>query len=556
MYGAGGATTSYEEMEHADLLFLWGANPREAHPIIFHHMLRGIKNGARLVVVDPRFTPTAQFAHIYLRVRVGTDIALANAIGHVILEEGLANREFIENATEGLDAYREKVARYTPEFAESIAGVPAGKIRQVARLYAQAPRAIIAWTLGVTEHHNATDTVYALANLANLTGHIGRYGSGLAPLRGQNNVQGGGDMGALPNRLPGGFDVENPEARARFEAAWGAKIPPKAGRHQSLMFDGMENGEIRAAYVIGENPVMSEANHARVERLFAGLEFLVVQDVFLTQTAALADVVLPSALSWVECDGTVTNSERRVQLLRKAVDPPRGARDDIMIIQDLARRLGHDWHYTCAEDVWNELRSLSPLHRGMSYRRLAEAGGLQWPCPDEDHPGTKFLHERLWKRPVEGKRAPFVPVDWEPPHEEPDEEYPFLLTTGRRLEFYNTGTQSRAYAWPRGQMTYVQIHPDDARRLGVEDEDLVRVASRRGALLAPARLDPTLAPGLVFMAFHHPELVPTNLLTVDAWDRKSGTAEFKAAAVAITRVARRGEWTEDMLGKEASRHGA
>ena len=410
MYGAGGGTTSYEELEHADLLFLWGSNPREAHPIMFHHMLRGMRRGARMIVVDPRRTPTAQLAHLHLQIRVGADIALANAIGRVILDEGLQHREFIEHATSDFDAYRSQVDDYTPEFAEGVSGIPAATIREVARAYATAPNAIICWTLGITEHHNATDGVYALCNLANLTGHVGRYGSGLDPLRGQNNVQGGGDMGAVPNRLPGGADLEDPQQRAPYEAAWGVALPPKRGLHQSLMFEGMERGEIRTAYIIGENPLMSEANQTRARAMLGGLEFVVLQDVALNQTAEIADVVLPSALSWCECDGTVTNSERRVQLMRKALDPPGEARDDILILQDLARRMGHAWGYTSAEDVWNEVRRVSARHRGMSYRRLAEAGGLQWPCPEEGDPGSKFLHARLWQRPVEGKRAPFMPV--------------------------------------------------------------------------------------------------------------------------------------------------
>ena len=541
-------------MERTDLLFLWGSNPRETHPIMFHHMLRGMRNGARLIVVDPRRTPTAQLAHVHLQIRVGADIALANAIGRVILDEGLQHREFIEHATQGLDAYREKVATYTPEFAERVSGVPAETIRRIARMYAAAPRAIICWTLGITEHHNATDGVYALCNLANLTGHVGRDGSGLDPLRGQNNVQGGGDMGAVPNRLPGGADVEDPAQRAPFEAAWGVTLPPKRGRHQSQMFEDMEKGKIRAAYIIGENPLMSEANQKRSRELLGGLDFVVFQDIVLNQTAEIADVVLPSALSWCECEGTVTNSERRVQLMRKAVDPPGEARDDIFILQDVARRMGHDWGFTSAEDVWSEVRRLSARHRGMSYARLAESGGLQWPCVDEDDPGSKFLHERLWRRPVQGRRAPLIPVDWEPPVEQPDEAYPFLLTTGRKLEFYNTGTQSRGYAAPRPQTEFLCIWPDDAQRLGIEEGDLVRVRSRRASLLLPAKPDATLAPGLCFMTLHHPDIIPTNVLTIDAWDPKSGTAEFKATAIAVERVAPRGTWDTDRIGEETEAH--
>ncbi len=556
-------------MEHTDLLFLWGSNPRETHPIMFHHMLRGIRNGARMVVVDPRVSATAEFADIHLQIPVGGDIALANAIGHVIIAEGLQCRDFVENATTGYEGYATCVEAYPPERAEGILGIPADRIREVARMYATAQRAIITWTLGITEHHNATDGVYALCNLANLTGHVGRYGSGLDPLRGQNNVQGGGDMGCLPNKLPGTWDVADPVARARFEAEWGVEVPSVPGLHQSLMFEAMERaghsrpltestekGEIRCAYVIGENPLMSEANQERVSGLLRGLDLLVVQDIAMTQTAEIADAVLPSAASWCECEGTVTNSERRVQLMRRALDPPGQARDDIMIVQDLARRLGQRWSYAGAEDVWNEVRRLSPMHAGMSYARLEALGGLQWPCPAEDHPGSKFLHERLWERPVRGKRAPFIAVEWEPPVEGPDAEYPFLLTTGRRLEFYNTGTQSSGYSAARPQQDALCILPADAAHLGIGEGDLVRVRSRRGALRVAAHLDARLAPGLCFMTLHHPDTVPTNILTLDAWDPKSGTAEFKATAVAVERIAAAGAWAEAEVGREVSAVGA
>ena len=522
------------------MLFLWGSNARETHPIMFHHMLRAIRNGARLVVVDPRRTPTAEFAHEHLQTRVGADIALANAMAHVILEEGLAHHEFVAQATNGIDALRAHVAKYPPERAAEISGVDAATICRVARLYATAPRAILCWTLGITEHHNATDAVFALCNLANLTGHVGRYGSGLDPLRGQNNVQGGGDMGALPNRLPGGAAIEDEAQRAPFEAEWGCPVPPKIGLHQSLMFEAMHEGTIRAAYVIGENPLVSEANGGKTRALLLGLDLLVVQDIALTQTAEIADVFLPSSAAWCECEGTVTNSERRVQLLRKALEPPGQARDDIFIVADLAAAMGQPWAYTCAEDVWNEVRRLSPRHRGMSYGRLAAEGGLQWPCPGEDHPGSLYLHGDLWTRPLERARVPLLPVEWEAPVEQPDAEFPFLLTTGRQLQFYNTGTQSRGYAAAIPQTEALHIWPADAQRLGIGEGDLVRVRSRRAVLLLPASLDPALAEGLCFMTLHHPEDVPTNLLTLDAWDPKSGTAEFKATAIAVERAGSRG----------------
>ena len=395
---------------------------------------------------------------------------------------------------------------------------------------------MICWTLGITEHHNAVDNVLALISLALLTGHVGRYGSGLNPLRGQNNVQGGGDMGALPDRLPGFQYVEREELRAPFERAWGARIPAKRGWHLSGMFDAMERGELTALYVIGENPVQSEADQHRTRRLLEGLEFLVVQDIFLTATGEIADVVLPAAAGWAESEGTVTNSERRVQRVRRALEPPGEARDDLAIIFELARRLGHDWGEPEAERVWNEVRSLSPVHAGTSYARLEAEGGLQWPCYDETHPGELFLHSRLWEDPVPGNRAPFIPVDHDPPVDRLDDEFPIRLTTGRRLDSYNTGVQSGGYASPLRRGETLDISPEDAERYGLAEGERVRVVSRRGAVEVAVRIDETLRPGLTFMTLHFQDDVATNLLTIDATDPKSGTAEFKATAIRIEKL--------------------
>jgi formate dehydrogenase major subunit len=344
-------------------------------------------------------------------------------------------------------------------------------------------------------------------------------------------------MGALPDRLPGFQHVENDQLRARFERAWGVTIPPTRGWHLSAMFDAMERGELRTLYVIGENPVQSEADGARARRLLEGLDFLVVQDIFLTKTAELADVVLPSAAAWAESEGTVTSSERRVQRVRKAVDPPGQARDDLWIVFELARRLGHDWGEPIAEKVWDEVRSLSPVHAGMSYRRLEALGGIQWPCWDENHPGELFLHSRLWARPRVGPPAPFMPVEHDPPVERLSPEFPFRLTTGRRLDSFNTGVQSSAYPSPLRRGETVDMSPEDALALGLAEGDRVRIVSRRGAVEAPVHIDETLRPGLLFMTFHFGDQVATNLLTVDATDPKSGTAEFKAAAVRVEKLA-------------------
>jgi predicted molibdopterin-dependent oxidoreductase YjgC len=536
VFGAGGGTSSYREVEETELILLWGSNARETHPIFFHHVLRGVRNGAKLVAVDPRRTGSGEWADIWLGIDVGSDISLANAIAREIIHTGLANTEFIARATSGYDDYAQCVEAYTLERAERDTGVPAAAIKEVADAYGRADRAMICWTLGITEHHNATDNVLALINLALLTGKVGRYGCGLNPLRGQNNVQGGGDMGAIPNKLPGFQDVEDPALRGRFEAAWKHSIPPRRGYHLSQMFESMEHGELKALYVLGENPARSEADQTRAVHLLSSLDHLVVQDIFLTQTAELAHVVLPAAAGWAESEGTVTNSERRVQRVRRALEPPNGARDDIEIICEIAKRLGCDWGSPTAEQVWDECRSLSPMHAGMSYRRLDELGGIQWPCFDEAHPGTEFLHARLWKDPVEGPRAPFHVVENDPPVDTLTKEFPIRLTTGRRLDSFNTGVQTGGYSSPLRTREALLISPSDAERLGITDGERVLATSRRGSVEVPIRFDASLRPGLAFLTLHFPDQVATNILTIDATDPKSGTAEFKASAIRIDKL--------------------
>ena len=532
----GGGTSSYQEIEETDCILLWGSNARETHPIFFHHLLKGLKHGARLFTIDPRRTTSAEWADTWLGLDVGTDIALANAVGREIIAAGLANEAFIAHATEGFEAYRHSVGEWTLERAEQATGVPAHVIREMAHAYATAPRAMLCWTLGITEHHYAVDNVLSLINLALLTGHVGRWGSGINPLRGQNNVQGGGDMGALPDRLPGFQHVEDDLVRPKFERAWGVPVPPKRGWHLSAMFDAMERGELKAVYVIGENPIQSEADQHHARKLLAMLDTLVVQDLFLTDTAAIADVVLPAAAGAFESDGTVTSSERRVQRCRRTVDPPGEAREDLAIIFDLARAMGHDWGPPEAETVWNELRSLSPMHAGMSYARLEEHRGLRWPCYDETHPGEAFLHGRLWERPLKGPRAPFHAVAHQEPADALTAEFPLRLTTGRRLAEYNTGVQTGAYASPTRRGETLDLSPEDAASYGLDARDLVRIVSRRGAVVAPVHIDPSLRPGLAFMTFHFPEEVQTNQLTIDAQDPKAGTAEFKATAIRLEKI--------------------
>jgi formate dehydrogenase major subunit len=536
VFGAGGGTSSYREAEETDLIVLWGSNARETHPIFFHHLLRGVRNGARLYAVDPRRTSSAEWADAWLGLDVGSDISLANGIAREIIHAGLANREFIDRATDHFDDYAQTVEAYPLDRVERETGVPAEAIREMAHAYATADKAMICWTLGITEHHNAVDNVLALINLALLTGHVGKYGSGLNPLRGQNNVQGGGDMGAIPDRLPGFQHVENDELRERCNTLWNCVVPPKRGWHLSGMFEAMDHGELSALYVIGENPLQSEADRTLTERRLGSLDFLVVQDIVMTATAEIADVVLPAAASWAESEGTVTNSERRVQRVRKALDPPGEAREDLWIIYELARRLGNDWGEASAEATWNEVRAVSPVHAGMSYARLEALGGIQWPCYDESHPGELFLHSRLWENPVPGLRAPFVPVEHDPPVDTLTEEFPIRLTTGRRLDSYNTGVQTTSFKSPMRRGESLDMSPEDIERFGLAEGERVRVTSRRGSLEVPVRTDPGLRPGLTFMTLHFQDEVATNVLTIDATDPKSGTAEFKATAIRIEKL--------------------
>src|SRR5256884_2721183 len=519
------------------MIILWGSNARETHPIFFHHLLRGVRNGARLVTVDPRRTSSAEWADGWRGIDVGSDISLANAIAREIIHNGLADKEFIARATNGYEEFARCVEAYTLERAEADTGVPAAAIQEVALAYGRAKTGMICWTLGITEHHNAVDNVVALINLALLTGKVGRYGCGLNPLRGQNNVQGGGDMGAIPARLPGFQELENPELHEKFARAWGgAEFPMQKGWHLSEMFEAMDRGDLRAVYIVGENPARSEADQTRAVRLLSGLEHLVVQDIFLTQTAELAHVVLPAAAGWAESEGTVTSSERRVQRVRRALEPPAGARDDVAIIVEIAARLGFSWGQPTAEQVWDECRRLSPMHAGMAYHRLDELQGIQWPCPDESHPGTLFLHARLWKDPIEGPPAPFSVVEHDPPVDQLTDEFPIRLTTGRRLDSFNTGVQTGLYTSPLREREALMLSPADATRLGIVDGETVRASSRPGSGPVPGRIEASLRPGLAFMTLHFPDQVSTNVLTIDATDPKSGTAEFKASAIRVDKL--------------------
>lgn len=516
-----------------------GSNTSEAHPIIANRIKKAIKNGLKMIVVDPRKIDMVKFADRHLQIEVGADIALMNGMMHVIIEEGLYNHDWVMSHTTEFDKLKEQVKLYTPEFTAKITGISEEDIIATARQYATAENAMIAYTLGITEHHCGVNNVFDIANLALLTGHIGKEGNGIMPLRGQNNVQGAGDMGCLPNLLTGARPVTDDEYRSRFENHWGVKLNPNVGDTQTRTFEKMEKGEVKALYIIGENPLLADVHLNHLTELFDKLDLVVVQDIFFTETAKKADVILP-AKSWGEVEGTYTNTDRRIQRVRAAVRAHTNVREDWEILCDLAQRMGYDMSYNNSEEIWEEVRLLAhEMYGGMTYERLDKEYSIHYPCPTEDHPGTFVLHERFHQSANENnKKAPFVPVEYTPPVELPDEEYPFTLTTGRRYESYNTHTQTRYYApgvkIKQSEET-VDMHPEDGARLGIEDGEVVEVSSRRGSLTVKAKLTDQVTPGLVFMSFHWSE-VPTNVLTINEYDPISGTAEFKACAVNIKKI--------------------
>ena len=536
MVGKGAMTNSIEELADTDLLLVAGSNTTEAHPVISLRMKRAVKNGAKLIVVDPRKTELTKWATRHLQIKIGTDIPLFNALAHVMIKENLFDAEYVENRTEGFDELAKHVENYTPEYAAEICGVSAEDIYATAREYASASgKAAICYTLGITEHSCGSHNVQSVANLGMLGGNFGKPSAGVNPLRGQNNVQGASDSGALPTDLPGYQKIERPGVREKFEAAWGVDLPKRRGITKITAMDQMIRKRVRAAYIMGENTVVSDPNTNHAQAALEALDFLVVQDIFMTDTAKLADVVLPAA-SFAESDGTFANSERRVQRVRPAIAPVGESKTDVDILLELMKRFGGPEKSRTASDVWDEMRQLAPLFAGISYDRLEGEGGIQWPCPHEDHPGTQYLHKDEMDSGIPGF---FAPVDHVPPVEEPDAEYPLVLTTGRRRSTYHTGTQTgRASGFDLlVPSEFVEINPSDATSLGVVDGEVVEVSSRRGSVTAPVKVTERSPKGAVFMTFAFPELTQTNRLTSDAYDFITETPEFKACAVKINRVA-------------------
>lgn len=529
VFGSGAMTNSIPEIVNNDLLFVIGSNTTETHPIIGLKMKRAFRRGAKLIVADPRKIDLVRFADLWLQHRPGTDVALLNSIMHVILKESLEDSEFIKNHTEGFEGFRASLAEFTPEVGEKITGVPKEKIREAALLYANAERAGIYYTMGITQHTHGTDNVYSIANLALMTGHLGRESVGVNPLRGQNNVQGASDMACAPNVFPGYQKVDIPQTREKFEKEWGVALSGTAGLTATEMTEAASRGSLKAMYIMGENPVLSDPDMHHTVKALKNLDFLVVQDIFLTETADLADVVLP-ATSFAEKDGTFTNTERRVQRVRKAVNPPGEAREDSWVIAEISKRLGYEMNYRSMEEVMQEIGRVWPAMAGISYGRI-ERRGIQWPCPTPDHPGTPYLFKGGFPR---GKGR-FTSVAFRPSAEVPDKEYPFVLSTGRQLFQYHTGTMTRknpALEAVAGARPYVEIHPEDARKLGIEEGQKIRVSSRRGSIEISAMVTERPLQGMVFVPFHFKEAA-ANVLTNPALDPVCKIPEFKVCAVKI-----------------------
>ena len=528
-------SNSIEELAGSDFLLVTGSNTTESHPVISLRMKRAAKNGAKLVVVDPRKIELTKWATRHVQINVGTDIPFYNAMAHVIVNEGLYDAEFVASRTEGFEALKRHVQRYTPEYSAEICGVEPEEIVMTAREFAAAaPKASICYTLGITEHSCGSHNVQSLGNLGLLCGTFGQRHGGINPLRGQNNVQGAGDAGCIPTDLPGYQKIERPGIREQFEAAWGVDLPPRRGITKITAMDQMLKGHVRGLFVMGENTVVSDphANHA--EHALRSAEFMVVQDIFLTETAQLADVVLPAA-AFAESDGTFANSERRVQRVRPAVAPPGEAKTDVDILLALFDRMGHPQLARNSAEVFDEMRKLTPIYAGLTHERLDREGGIQWPCGSEDDAGTEYLHADEFSSGFPGF---FAPVDHIPPAEEVDDEYEYLLTTGRRRSTYHTGTQTGRAS---GFQTLVphemlELHPDDAEDLGIGTGDLLEVESRRGSVSVTARVTNRSPRGVVFMSFAFPERVRTNDVTSDAFDFITETPEFKACAVRIKKL--------------------
>ncbi|UCD09194.1 MAG: formate dehydrogenase subunit alpha [Dehalococcoidales bacterium] len=528
-FGSGAMTNSIAEIENAECIFITGSNTSESHPIIALEVMKAARNkGAKVIVADPRKIRMVEFADIWLQQTPGTDVALINGILNIIVSENLYDKEFIENRTEGFEELKEAVTEYTPEKVSEITGVPVEKLQEAARAYAGADTSTILYCMGITQHTSGTNNVIALANMAMATGNVGRESTGVNPLRGQNNVQGACDLGALPNVYTGYQQVASEEAKAKFEEAWGVTLSPKPGLTLVEMMHGADEGTVKGIYVMGEDPIISDPNSSHVAEALKKLDLLVVQDIFLTNTAQYADVVLPG-VSFAEKDGTNTNTERRVQRVRKAIEPIGDSRPDWMIISEIATLMGYDMEYGSPEDVFEEIRQLTPSYAGITYTRI-EKVGLQWPCPTEDSEGTRFLHEGQFSRGL-GK---FQVTPYQEPAEVTDAEYPVILTTGRILYHYHGGNMTRHSKGldeirPEAE---VEINPADAARMDVKQGDIVELESKRGKVVTKVSITDRSPEGVAFMTFHYKE-APVNQLTLDTLDPVAKIPGYKVSSIRI-----------------------
>jgi len=531
-FGSGAMTNSFDEFRNAGCIFAIGTNTTEAHPIIALELKRAVDNGAKLIVANPREIDLVRWSYLWLQHQPGSDVALLMGMMWVIVDEGLLDQAFIDERCENFDAFKASLKSFSLDFVERTTGVPKEKIAEAARIYAAEKPSAILYAMGITQHSHGTDNVIATANLAMLTGNIGKPAAGVNPLRGQNNVQGACDMGALPNVYPGYQAVADTKIKGKFEAAWGSSLSPSPGLPITEIVDAAYRGKIKAIYLIGENPLLSEPDITHAEEALGKLEFLVVQDIFLSETAKLADVVLPG-VSFAEKDGTFTNTERRVQRVRKAVEPVGDSQPDWQITCQVGRKMGSKgFDFKNSPQIMDEIASLTPSYGGISYKRL-EDNGLQWPCPTPDHPGTPILHTQQFPR---GK-GQFIPLEYKPPAELPDKQYPLVLTTGRSLYHFHTGTMTRKVEGlnilkKEGE---VEINPADASKLGIADGDKAKIASRRGEIVAKARVTEASPPGVVFMTFHFAES-PANLLTNPALDPVAKIPEYKVCAVRVEKA--------------------
>jgi len=524
-------TNSIREIEGLEVIFIVGSNTKETHPVIGNKMIKAFRKGAKIIVADPRRVPMVKFSEVFMNLKPGTDVALLNGIAHVILKEGLHDKKFIEERTELFNEWIKSLQKFTPDYASKITGVPAEDITKAARLYGGSRKAGIFYTMGITQHTHGTDNVNAVANLALLTGNIGREYTGINPLRGQNNVQGACDAGCLPNVYPGYQRVDIPMVQKKFEDAWGAPLSGTEGLKSTEMIESAYEGKLKAMYVMGENPIITDPNIEHTGKALKKLNFLVVQDIFLTETAALADVVLP-ATCFAEKNGTFINTERKVQLVRKAVEPPGDAKEDMWIISELSGRMGYNMEYLSAEEVFEEFGNLWQAVSGITYSRIRKSG-IHWPCPTKDHPGTEYLYKAGFPR---GKVS-FTCVDYIPPAEETDKDYPFILTTGRNLFQYHSGSMTRRVVpiEVHAGKPYIEINPEDALRLKINNGEEISISSRRGKIKVNARVTNRIPSGTVFIPMHYKEAA-ANALTSDALDPYAKTPELKVCAVRIEKI--------------------